>query len=426
MSYVQPVPRRVTSLTDAEIKADADGNSSGAVLLKIGSTAKLTVNNAGNTVVAGALTLGTDLAVSEGGTGASTLTGLVKGNGASAFTAVTAPTGDVVGTSDSQTLTNKTLTTPTVNQPVLNLADGTAPTAEGSIVWDATADLLKVGTGAATKTAVDTNSTQTLSSKTLTAPTIADFTNATHNHEATAGGGTVSITAATTGTLTVARGGTGAVSFTAGALLFGNTTSALSVDATNLFWDDTNNRLGLGTGAPDNTLHIAGTLKLVDGNQAADKILVSNSAGLATWQTLGTAQGTQIWTKFTVTKDDAIFTAAATSASKTIFTLSAGGIIHFVKIKHSEAFDDGVGSITSVTTSLGISGNATKYAAAFNIQQAAANDTLQLSTITGTENHGAGTAIVATFTSDSNFGDGAATNLTTGSVDFWVLTSVAT
>ena len=45
----------------------------------------------------------------HGGTGAGTLTGLVKGNGTSAMTAVTAPSGAVVGTTDTQTLTSKTL-----------------------------------------------------------------------------------------------------------------------------------------------------------------------------------------------------------------------------------------------------------------------------------------------------------------------------
>jgi hypothetical protein len=49
------------------------------------------------------------LDVSRGGTGASTLTGILKGNGTSAVTAVTAPSGTIVGTSDTQTLTNKSL-----------------------------------------------------------------------------------------------------------------------------------------------------------------------------------------------------------------------------------------------------------------------------------------------------------------------------
>lgn len=56
------------------------------------------------------LKLGTPLAVSSGGTGAATLTGLVKASGTSAMTAVAAPGGDVVGTTDIQTLTNKRIT----------------------------------------------------------------------------------------------------------------------------------------------------------------------------------------------------------------------------------------------------------------------------------------------------------------------------
>ncbi len=48
--------------------------------------------------------------VAQGGSGAGTLTGILKGNGTSAFTAVTAPTGTIVGTSDTQTLTNKRVT----------------------------------------------------------------------------------------------------------------------------------------------------------------------------------------------------------------------------------------------------------------------------------------------------------------------------
>jgi hypothetical protein len=54
--------------------------------------------------------LTTPLSVAQGGSGAATLTGIVKGNGTSAFTAVTAPSGDIVGTTDTQTLTNKTIT----------------------------------------------------------------------------------------------------------------------------------------------------------------------------------------------------------------------------------------------------------------------------------------------------------------------------
>lgn len=47
------------------------------------------------------------LSVTNGGTGATTLTGVVIGNGTSAFTVKTNPSGEFVGTTDTQTLTNK-------------------------------------------------------------------------------------------------------------------------------------------------------------------------------------------------------------------------------------------------------------------------------------------------------------------------------
>lgn len=50
------------------------------------------------------------IGVSNGGTGATSLTGIVIGNGTSPMTTVAAPSGTVVGTTDTQTLTNKRVT----------------------------------------------------------------------------------------------------------------------------------------------------------------------------------------------------------------------------------------------------------------------------------------------------------------------------
>jgi hypothetical protein len=70
--------------------------------------------------------------VAAGGTGVGTLTGIVKGNGTSAMTAVTAPTGAIVGDTDTQTLTNKTLTTPTLTNPTVTNYTETPFTANSS------------------------------------------------------------------------------------------------------------------------------------------------------------------------------------------------------------------------------------------------------------------------------------------------------
>ena len=63
-----------------------------------------------------------------------------------------------------------------------------------------------------------------------------------------------------TGTVAVGNGGTGATSFTAGYVLFGNGTSAISTNV-NLFWDNTNSRLGIGTSpASPYRLDVNGTI----------------------------------------------------------------------------------------------------------------------------------------------------------------------
>lgn len=77
---------------------------------------------------------------------------------------------------------------------------------------------------------VTKGATQTLTNKTLTTPTISDFTNATHTHADTANGGTVAISD-TTGTLAVSRGGTGITSATQYGVVVADTTSAYTTIA---------------------------------------------------------------------------------------------------------------------------------------------------------------------------------------------------
>ena len=77
--------------------------------------------------------------------------------------------------------------------------------------------------------------------------------------------GTVSLTSEVSGTLPVANGGTGtATAFTAGSVVFAGASGVYSQDNANLFWDDANNRLGIGTASPGAKLDITGNIRLSD------------------------------------------------------------------------------------------------------------------------------------------------------------------
>jgi hypothetical protein len=87
---------------------------------------------------------------------------------ASSVTAATFPAGTFVMNSTFN-VAGGTLIVPTSTSP--------AQTTEGQVIWNSTNDLLTVGTGAGRKTMVDLDSTQTLTNKTLTTPVISSISN---------------------------------------------------------------------------------------------------------------------------------------------------------------------------------------------------------------------------------------------------------
>lgn len=109
----------------------------------------------------GSLTLVTPLAVASGGTGAATLTGLVVGNGASAMTTVAAPTGAVVGTTDTQTLTNKTISADDNTISGIAASSFVLSNADGEVDGAAAQKAVPLGV------VVGTTDTQTLTNKTI-------------------------------------------------------------------------------------------------------------------------------------------------------------------------------------------------------------------------------------------------------------------
>jgi hypothetical protein len=82
---------------------------------------------------------------------------------------------------------------------------------------------------------------------------------------------------------TMSIGGT-VTSGTTGSVLFIGGSAALTQDNANFFWDDTNNRLGIGNAAPAQALHVTGTGRfstsvIVDG-LTATRVLFAGASGL--------------------------------------------------------------------------------------------------------------------------------------------------
>jgi hypothetical protein len=127
--------------------------------------------------------------------------------------------------------------------------------------------------------------------------------------------------------------------------------------------------------------------------------------------------------KYTVASTNAVFIAASTTANLALFTLPAQSKVTGTTIKHSAQYSDDGGAMTAVTVSVGSpGGGATQYTATTGIGEATAvADTTFLDTDTFESYTHAAETVNAYFTATGrNFGDGAATFLTGGSVDIWI------
>jgi hypothetical protein len=83
------------------------------------------------------------------------------------------------------------------------------------------------------------------------------------------------------GTLGVANGGTGtATAFTAGSVVFAGASGVYSQDNANLFWDNANDRLGIGTASPAQRLDVTGSANSVQarfGNTAGRGLTIGTA-----------------------------------------------------------------------------------------------------------------------------------------------------
>jgi len=127
----------------------------------------------------------------------------------------------------------------------------------------------------ATGAVVGTTNSQTLTNKTLTAPTIGDFTNANHTHQAAASGGQIDHGAALTGLTdddhtqyALLTGRAGGQTLRGGTASGDDLTLQSTANATrgNIFfgtstYDEVNNRLGIGRTPTSQTLEVVGVVE---------------------------------------------------------------------------------------------------------------------------------------------------------------------
>ena len=131
------------------------------------------------------------------------------------------------------------------------------------------------------------------------------------------------------------------------------------------------------------------------------------------WTNAASGSGA-VWTKYTVDYTNAAFKAASPTAAVTLFQLPGNGSFEKMRRKHSVAFA-GAG-VTAVTCTVGDGTTADIYGPAFDVFQAVSN-TAQLWDAGAFSSTAAAHNIVLTCTANVNFGTGAATALTGGSLD---------
>ena len=113
------------------------------------------------------------------------------------------------------------------------------------------------------------------------------------------------------GTMPVAKGGTGSASYTSGSVLFSDGSKITEKNA-NLFWDNTNNRLGIGTTSPTTTLDVNGSLNSSN-TTTTPSINLKNGDAAATFNDnaqikmgwAGSAAGTSQYAQFIHTRHNA-------------------------------------------------------------------------------------------------------------------------